>query len=85
MCPPETQQMADLADGAAARERQRNARLKTTETVTLEGALTLDDLRALVDRTAGWPGAVRLEFHESKHHPGEPGPGEPDRITIRNS
>jgi hypothetical protein len=78
---PETQQMADLSDAAAARERRRNALVTESATVGIEGALTLEHLRALVAKTDTWPGESTIDLREYSSHPGEPG-STPDRITI---
>lgn len=79
MAPPETEQMAALSDAAANRMRRSN--MKTTEQVAIEGDLSLNDLRMLVERTADWPSGSRLDIREHKSYPGEPG-STPARINV---
>lgn len=81
MCPPETQQMADLADAAAARERRRRSKLKSSATESIEGDITLEDLRVLVEQTDTWPADSRISLREHKSYPGEPG-STPAQITV---
>lgn len=81
MCPPETQKMADLSDAAAARERRRKANLRSSATEGIEGDITLEDLRVLVDQTKNWPADAAVTVREHKSYPGEPG-STPARITV---
>ena len=81
MCPPETQQMADLADAAVARERRRKATVQTTETLTIKGELTLDHLRMIVEHTRSWDEDTPVRLTEYKSYPGEPG-STPASITV---
>ncbi|BDY33188.1 hypothetical protein [Mycolicibacterium mageritense] len=82
MCPPETEQMAAMADAAYKRAAGRAARVTTTETVAIESTqhLTLADLRALIERTANWPADTTVSITEGMHHRGEG--RSPDRITL---
>lgn len=58
--------------------------VRRAATTSVEGSLTLAELRAIVDETADWPSESRVSLREYNSYPGEPG-STPDQITIHRN
>lgn len=69
------------ANGFTTSEPTRTSRLKVSQTISIEGSITLGDLRELVERTADWGDTAPISISEGKSFPGEFG-SSPNRISV---